>query len=68
MKKFKVENLMNGFYNEVERTYDLEFTDGWINGIPAGEHPEAETDEHYWDNQETIDIASEQGEIILNDN
>ncbi|MCW6681625.1 hypothetical protein NHG29_01930 [Aerococcaceae bacterium NML160702] len=61
--KFTVANLLNGFYDIDNNTHNLHFIDGWINNIPASEHPEAETDEFYWDNQENIDKALEQGEV-----
>ncbi|MCW6663967.1 hypothetical protein NHG23_08730 [Aerococcaceae bacterium NML190073] len=61
--KFTVANLLEGFYNAPENTYDLRFENGWIKGIPANEHPEAETDEFYWDNQDKINEALEQGDV-----
>lgn len=61
--KFTVANLQNGFYNAGDNTYDLEFVDGWIRNIPANEHPEAAEDEFYWDNQDKINAALEQGDV-----
>lgn len=63
---FKAENLMNGYYDEGTGVYDLEFTNGWIKHIPASEHPEAATDEDYWEDQLHIDWAIDEGEWEVN--
>lgn len=65
MKKlFKVGELNNGYFNYDE--YELEFENGWIRNIPASSHPEAATDEYYWDNQDNIDKAIEEGHWEFN--
>ena len=63
-KLFKLEDLLNSYYDN--GIYDLEFTNGWIKRIPASEHPEAATDEDYWDDQEHIDEALEESEFEVN--
>ena len=49
-----MKRLINTYYDDANKWYELEFEDGEIIQVNSEDYPEAKYDEYFWDNEERI--------------